>query len=220
MSDYTLLGIPGSPFVRKARVFLAEKGIAHDDAYTHIFPVPDGFERINPMRRVPVLKLASGQHIADTTAICLFLERRHPEPSLYPASDVAFADALMWEEYADTVLAATVGLKVFRPLVLYPMMGKTPDLDDVRKSIDVRLPRIYGILTERLGDREFFCDDRLTVTDIAVATHFVNLGFAGVHVDGDAFPVLRAYVDRMLARPAFAQSIAAETTLMPPATPL
>ena len=54
---YTILGSPLSPFVRKVRVFCAEKGIAYDLEPINPFSPPDGWREISPLGRIPVLTL-------------------------------------------------------------------------------------------------------------------------------------------------------------------
>ena len=62
-ADLVIYGMKGSPFVRKVQVLLAEKGIEYELAGVNIFPAPD------------------------SSAICAYLERKHPEPALYPKED-------------------------------------------------------------------------------------------------------------------------------------
>lgn len=220
---YRLRGIPGSPFTRKIQVVLDEKGLEHKDLFTNIFPVPPEFEAINPMKRVPVLDIVDGdlvQHLADSTAIGLYLERVHPEPPLYPSDPYAFGRALMFEELADTELAAAIGLGVFRPLVLSGMRGKPVDLDRVRQALDERLPPLFTALEAELDGRDHFASMGFSIVDIAVATQIQNLRFAGQDVDRARWPHLRTLADQVLARPSFARRIASEAKLLPQPIPL
>jgi glutathione S-transferase len=216
--SYTLLGMPGSPFVRKARVCLLEKGLAFTDEFVNIFPVPAGFEKVNPMRRVPVLRFehdGSTVHLADTTAIAAFLDRAHPAPRLLPDDPVALGRALMWEELADTTLAAVVGLGIFRPLVTHQFTGKPVDHARVRRALEQKLPPLFDALTGELGERPHFTEG-FGIVDIAVATQFVNLHHAGQRMDPARWPVLASWLDRVLARDSFAACLEWERHLPAP----
>lgn len=172
-ADLVIYGMKGSPFVRKVQVLLAEKGIEYELEGVNIFPAPDWFAAINPAKRIPVLRDRSvgadgvAGTIPDSSAICAYLERKHPEPPLYLKQAFAYGRALWLEEYADSELASLVG-------------------------------------------------DAFSIADIAVATQFVNLRFAGGSVDAARWPNLAAYVERMQARTSFATRIEAESRLFPP----
>lgn len=214
----TLMGMPGSPFVRKARVCLLEKGVDFADEFVNIFPVPVEFARINPMKRVPVLRFEhEGEtvHLADTSAIAQYLERTVPDPPLFPPDPVGHARAMMWEEVADTNLAALIGLGVFRPLVTSQFTGKPVDHARVRRTLEVKLPELYDALEALLGDQDYFLGT-LSIVDVSVATQFANLHHAGQRVDATRWPGLAAHIDRLLARPSFVACLAKETMIPPP----
>ena len=80
----TLYGAPLSPFVRKVEIFLQLKGIECARNPVTPFALPEGYERINPLRRIPALEI-DGRHLADSAVICRFLEDLYPEPALIPA---------------------------------------------------------------------------------------------------------------------------------------
>ena len=79
----TLIGGSVSPFVRKVRVFCAEKGIAYELERLNPFAPPEGFRDIGPLGRIPVLR-DGDRHVPDSSVICTDLERRNPAPALYP----------------------------------------------------------------------------------------------------------------------------------------
>ncbi|MBW2447589.1 MAG: glutathione S-transferase family protein, partial [Deltaproteobacteria bacterium] len=134
-NDFVIYGMKGSPFVRKVQVMLAEKGIAYDFEMASPFPPPDWFIEMNPAKRIPVLRDRSvgtegpAGTIPDSSAICLYIERKHPEPALYPTDAFECGRAAWYEEFADNDLAGRVGLGLFRPIVMAPMMGKEPDVE-------------------------------------------------------------------------------------------
>ncbi|MBY0240592.1 MAG: glutathione S-transferase family protein [Burkholderiaceae bacterium] len=75
-----------APNPRRVAMFLAEKGISGIDtevidlgALQHRDPA---FLALNPFGRVPALALDDGRVLAETRAICTYLEGLHPEPNL------------------------------------------------------------------------------------------------------------------------------------------
>jgi len=221
MADLVIYGIKGSPFVRKVQVFLAEKGVAFDIEAVSPFPPPDWFVEINPAKRIPVLRDRSiGEEgiagtLPDSSPICAYIERKHPEPALYPKGDFEFARALWYEEFCDSDLAGRVGMGLFRPMVMSRMMGKEPDVERARKTIAEDFPPIFDYFEKELDGREFLVGGSFGIADIALATQFVNARLAGYRPDAARWPRLVDHIGRVHARPSFADCIADEERLIP-----
>src|SRR5512135_405096 len=107
----TVFGVNASPFVRKVRVALAEKGIAYDLDPVIPVNVSAEFKRISPLGKVPAFR-DGDRTLSDSSIICAYLERVHPEPPLYPSDAYEYARALWFEEYGDGGLAPIMGPKV------------------------------------------------------------------------------------------------------------
>ncbi len=209
----TLYGASLSPFVRKVRVMLAEKGLEYTLDQVNVFNPPDWFLEISPLKRIPVLR--DGEiTLPDSSAICGYLERRTPEPALYPAAPFEYGRALWLEEYADSELAATIGLGCFRPVVVAQLMGKEPNPQAAEETCREKLPRYLSYLDNEIRGRDFFAGPALSIADIAVASQLVNLRHAGFGSATAPYPALRAFFDRMAARQSFAACIEEETNLL------
>ncbi|MEQ8661145.1 MAG: glutathione S-transferase family protein [Gammaproteobacteria bacterium] len=210
----TLYGANVSPFVRKVRAYLAEKGIQHTLEPVNPFDPPAGYRDISPLGKIPAWR-DDDVTLADSSVICLYLERRHPTPPLYPADDADWARALWLEEYVDGAFVAKAGGGVFFPLVLAPMLMNQPVTDAVRAGVDKvindDLRPMWAYLDGQLGTREYFVGDALSIADLAVAGVHVNLYHAGIDLDPAAYPRLAAFVARMFARPSLAALIEEET---------
>lgn len=220
-AELLIYGMKGSPFVRKVQVALAEKGVAYDFQGVNIFPAPDWFVEISPAKKIPVLRDRSvategaAGTIPDSSAICAYIERKHPSPPLYPRDPFAHARALWFEEYADSELAARVGLGMFRPLVVARLLGKEPDVARGRATLREELPPLFDYLEGALGDSDYLVGEAFGIADIAVASQLLNMRFAGGNVDAARWPRLAAWLDRILARPSFAQRVADESRFFP-----
>ena len=79
---------PRAPNPRRVRMFIAEKGSALPDIAFEAIDLGRGdhrsaeFKALNPLSRVPVLRLDDGRALAETRAICTYLEGLAPEPNL------------------------------------------------------------------------------------------------------------------------------------------
>jgi glutathione S-transferase len=210
----TVLGGGVSPFVRKVRVFLAEKGLDYQHQEVNPFAPPDGWREISPLGRIPAFK-DGDKTINDSSVICAYLERRFPKPALYPTDDYEYARALWFEEFADGGMIATMGPKTFFPCVLKPLFGGKPEPDpadvaSAEKCVAEDCPKFWDYLEREIGDNEYFVGNRLTIADISVASGFVNLRYAGFAPDRKRWPKLRAFIDRMHGRPSFKTATAAD----------
>lgn len=58
--------------------------------------ITDEFKARYPFGRVPVLELDDGTYLAESNAICLYLERLHPEPNLFGETPLEQAQVEMW----------------------------------------------------------------------------------------------------------------------------
>src|SRR5262245_20130123 len=206
----TLYGVNGSPFVRKVHVVLTEKGVTYDHE-----PVMPGtkdpeYRKMSPLGKIPAFR-DGDRTFSDSSVICQYLERVHPEPSLYPKDPYEFARALWFEEYADTALVEVVGPKIFCPRIVgKKFMGQEPDEAAIQKAIDEELPVRFDYLESQLGAGPYIVGDRLSIADIAIASMFVNLAHAGVSVDAKRWPKLAKYVATHTERSSFRPLIEAE----------
>ena len=212
-----VLGGSVSPFVRKVRVFLAEKGLDYTLEQINPFAPPEGWREVSPLGRIPAFR--DGERVInDSSVICQYLERRFPSPALYPKDDYDFARALWIEEFMDGGVVPVTGPTVFFPLVLKPLFGgkQEPEAADVEAAEKVwseKTTPLLAYLEQQSGDREYFIGDRLTIADVAVASILVNPRHAGFAPDRKRFPKLRAFLDRMWSRPSFKKAIEEETPI-------
>jgi glutathione S-transferase len=79
-----LYHVPLSPFCRKVRLSLAEKRIEVELVEERYWEKEADFLRRNPAAKVPVIRL-DGKLMAESAAICEYLEETRPEPSLMPS---------------------------------------------------------------------------------------------------------------------------------------
>jgi glutathione S-transferase len=102
---------PNSPFARKVRIVLAEKGLAYEGKSMDTSHPPEGFAKLNPNLRVPVL-VDGGRTLFESNVILDYLLRTYPaaaagapKPAL--AASVARADR-HWDDMAALVTIETL----------------------------------------------------------------------------------------------------------------
>lgn len=207
--DLVLYGSPLSPFVRKAAAVAIEKDAPFEIEAVNVFDPPEWFREISPMKRIPVLRDRSiategiAGTIADSSAICAYIERKHPEPSLYCKDAFAHGRALMVEEYADTMLAMHGGMGMFRPVFFNAMQGKEPDADKARATWANDLPPVLAFLDAELADKTFCTEESISIADISIATILMQIDLVA-EMDLSEYPALAAHYERMCERPSIA----------------
>lgn len=202
----TVMGANVSPYVRKVRVVLEEKGIPYELKTVSPFNPPEGWRDISPLGRIPVLKDSDAPGdgtLADSSIICTYLERKYPKPQLMPADHYDHARALWIEEYADTDFISNAGRNVFFAIVLNPLLGKPADIETAKTTIREKLPAYFDYFEKNIKGRDWFVGKNMTIADISVASPFINLKHAGYTLDAKRWPALSAFVERMHARPSF-----------------
>jgi glutathione S-transferase len=111
--DMILHDLSAGMHPRRVRIFMAEKGLAIDrrevDAAGGANARPD-FLRLNPLGKLPVLELDDGSAIAESLAICRYLEAMQPLPSLMGRSSQASAHIEMWTLRMDHELSQPIAL--------------------------------------------------------------------------------------------------------------
>jgi len=195
-----------SPFVRKVRVVLAEKGVEYKLDPISPFQPPPEFLAISPLKRIPVLRdtdVPEPNTIPDSSAICDYLENKFPKPALYPSDHFQRARAIFFEEYADTQIAQNVGRGLFFERIVKKMMRQPTDEDLVRKTLHEIVPPIFDYLEKEIGTKKYFVGDAFSIADISVGSMFVNFEHAGEKVDAARWPNLARYIAMIHARPSF-----------------
>ena len=195
-----------SPFVRKVRVMLAEKGLDYTLDPVSPFQPPPEFLEISPLKRVPVLRdtdVPEPNTIPDSSAICDYIEHKYPSPALYPSEPFKRARAIFYEEYADTQIAQNIGRGLFFERIVKKFMRQAADEAVIAKTLQEVLPPIFDWLDKEIGTKKFFVGDAFSIADISMGTMFVNFEHTGEKLDAGRWPNLARYIAMIHARPSF-----------------
>ncbi len=211
-------GAAVSPFVRKVRVVLAEKGLEYKHEQVNPFQPPPEFLEISPLRRIPVLRDTDRPEpntLPDSSIICDYLEHKFPKPALYPSDAFDRGCALWFEEYADSLVAQTVGRELFFERIIKKLIGQGPeDPKIITTTLKEKLPPIFDYLEKSVGSGHFLVANMFSIADISVATMLVNFDHCGERVDAARWPNLARYVGEIHARPSFKACIDEERPLV------
>ena len=190
------------PNPRLVRMFAAEKGLTLPMTDVDIIAGEnrrEPFLSINPAGGTPVLMLDSGEALAETTAICEYLEERHPTPALIGTTPEARARTRMWTRRVDlhVVQPLTNGFRAAEGLALFKDRVRClpQAADDLKSTAREGL----AWLDAHMGDRPFIAGDSLTLADIVLFS-FVEFGTLVGQVLDPSLTRLMAWHERMAAR--------------------
>ena len=209
-----LYHVPLSPFCRKVRLSLAEKRIEVELVEERYWEQDPDFLRRNPAAKVPVLKM-DGKVMAESSAICEYLEEKYPEPSLMPRDPdgryevrrlVAWFDDKFHNEVTSKLLYERVNKKV--------MGAGYPDSTNVKagaKAIKYHLDYMHWLLDHR----RWLAGDVMTLADFAAAAHLSALDYIS-DVDWRRSAVVKDWYATIKSRPAFRSILADQIAGFPP----
>ena len=192
-----------APNPRRVRIFFAEKGVPLPE----LVPVDIGkrehkseaFTKLNPAQRLPVLVLDDGTALAETIAICRYVESLHPQPPLFGRDAREQALVEMWNRRMELTYLASVAA-AFRHI--HPAM-KEWEVPQVPEWGEVNKPKAVAFLQfmdRELADRQFVAGDEFTVADITMFIGFQFMKPARIQCPQELTHVWRWYHD-VAARP-------------------
>lgn len=156
------------------------------------------FTQINPKGQVPALKLDSGEVLTEGPAVVQYIADQKPASGLAPAA--GSLDRYRVQEWLNFMTAEIY--KGFSPL----FRPNTPE--DYKPIVKDALAAKFGILDKHLAGKSYLMGNQFTVAD---AYCFTVVGWSKYHkIDLAAWPNLKAYMDRVAARPKVQEALKAE----------
>ena len=204
-----IIGSFVSPYVRKVLACMHIKGIDYEiDPITPFFG-NDEFERLSPLRRIPVL-IDGDLVLCDSSVICAYLDEAYEGRSLFPADPRDRARARWLEEFADTRLGDLFIWSLFYQRIVKPMVwGEPTDEERVERTLRDDVPRALDYLESELPETGFLFGE-LGIADIAIASFFRNAAYAGFEPDRSRWSRTVRFVDAALAEPPIASLLPLE----------
>ncbi len=162
---------------------------------------------MNPNAVVPTL-VEDDFVLWESNTILRYLAAGHAAGTpLWPSALRAVANIERWMDWQQTTLGAPMTV-VFWGLVRTPVEKR--DMAAIHAAA-AKLGTLYGILEAVLAQQDYVAGAALTPADMAIGVHAHRyMCFEGIERPG--LPALRAWYDRLLARPAFAAHVALPMT--------
>jgi glutathione S-transferase len=169
-----LYDLPPSPNARRVRIFIAEKGLEIPIVPVNMMTGENQSEDYlakNSLGKMPLLELDDGTCIAESAAICRYLEEMNPNPPLMGRNPLEIALVEMWHRRMELEF-------------LIPMITIFLHTGEMWKDRVTQIPQVAetGILNVKermewldreLDGKEFITGEDYTVADIAAQCAFV-----------------------------------------------
>ena len=197
-----LISATPSPYARKVRIALAEKGLPFELVTEVPWNEDTRTPLHNPLEKLPILLLDDGTSVYESHYILEYLEVKHPAPPLLPADPDGVLEAKRLQVLGDGICDAFVLLFFER---MRPAEHRSaPWMARQRRKVEGGVREI----ARSIGSRAWAVGDRFGLGDIAVGTAmaYLDVRFPDFEWRG-TFPDLALYVDRLGERPSFRSTV-------------
>jgi glutathione S-transferase len=190
-----------SPYARKVRIALHEKGIAFEEIVDIPWNPGTVAPSLNPLGKIPVLILGDGRAIYDSRVIVEYLDTLDRPPQLIPSDPKQRIAVKQVEALADGICDAVVLIAI--------EARRKPELQsrDWVARQRAKVEAGTAALNDHIGTRSWAVDSTFSLADITAAT---ALAYLDLRLPGyswrESFPHLVAYEARLAERPSFKRS--------------
>jgi glutathione S-transferase len=149
---FTLISHPLCPYVQRAAILLAEKGVPFERRDVDLAHKPDWFLAVSPLGKTPVL-LVDDTPLFESAVICEYLDETQAPP-LHPADPLARAQHRAWMEFGSAVL---------NDIARYYSAADDAALDAAGAALQGRFTQLEQRL--RRSNGPYFAGERLSLVD-------------------------------------------------------
>lgn len=197
-----LLGTPTSPYVRKARIVLAEKKIDYDFIINSPSEAGNSVSAHNPLGKVPVLLLDDESTLYDSRVIVEYLDTVSPNNRLIPASGRERITVKRWEALCDGVCDAAAAEFV------ESKRKKVQQSEDWIRRQRGKILAGLQVMSDDLGEQPWCHGNAFSLADIAIGSalgylllRFPDLDWRATH------PNLEKLHAKLMQRPSFVETV-------------
>lgn len=205
-------GIPISVHTRKVIVAAIEKNLPY--RINQVVPVipgnpPANWRTLSPTGLIPAI--TDGDFtLADSTAICAYLERAYPARPLYPTDARACGRAMWFEQYAGGTVFRDVVHPLFLEVFVQPNVNKVPaDMAKIDTVLGTVVPKVFGYLESVTGEC-FLAAPEMSMADVAVISNLITFQYIGFPLDAVRYPRLLALFERVILQPSMRKAVQEE----------
>jgi len=192
------------PYVQRASIVLAEKGVAFERRYIDLAAKPDWFLRISPLGKVPLLAIPQAGRddaiLFESTVICEYLEETQAGAPLHPADPLTRARHRGWMEFGSSMLA---------DLWIYETTMDAEQFEARRQTLAAK----FATLEHELGDGPYFAGEHFRMVDAVFAPVFRYFELFESLFDSGIFdgkPRVNAWRKALAARPSVVEAVTAD----------
>lgn len=199
MTKLRLISFPLCPYVQRAAIALAEKGVDFERVDIDLANKPDWFLKLSPLGKVPVLVVEQDgleEVLFESAVIAEYLDETIA-PRLHPSDPLERARHRAWIEFASATLAVIYG---------YYTAPDAAAFEAKASAIEAKFARLEA----ELGQGPFFAGESFSLVDAAFAPAFRYFELfdriAGVSPFAGK-PKLKAWRDAVAARPSVSEAV-------------
>jgi len=200
-SQLTLVSHLLCPYVQRAAIALAEKGVAFERIVIDLANKPDWFVAISPLGKVPLLRVPQpgGKEavLFESNVICEYIEETQPGPHLHPEDPLARAKHRAWMEFGSAILVDLWGYETTRDAEVF---------EQKRQALAAKFERIEAAL----GGGPYFAGRGFSLVDAVFAPVFRYFDVFDRISDSRVFdktPKVRAWRKALAERPSVRDAV-------------
>lgn len=201
MTQLTLVSHHLCPYVQRAAIALAEKGVPFERVMVDLAAKPAWFAAISPLGKVPLLQVKHPDGtmavLFESAAICEYIEETQPGPRLHPDDPIVRAQHRGWMEFGSAILADIWGLET------------TPH-GDTFAAKQAALATKFARVEATLGDGPYFAGAQFSLVDAVFGPIFRYFDVFDTIADVGPFaatPKVRAWRLALAQRPSVARAV-------------
>jgi glutathione S-transferase len=191
------------PYVQRAVIALAEKGVPFERVDIDLANKPDWFLKISPLGKVPVLVVATARGevaLFESNVICEYIEETQAGPKLHPGDPLVRAEHRAWMEFGSALLSDLWGLETTTDPATF---------ESKRQAVAAKFARVEAAL----GEGPFFAGDRFSLVDAVFAPIFRYFDVFDELADLGIFkdtPKVRGWRAELARRPSVQAAVGAD----------
>jgi glutathione S-transferase len=189
------------PYVQRAAIALAEKGVSFERVFVDLAAKPEWFLALSPLGKVPLLRVVkpngSEAVLFESNVICEYIEETQGGSKLHPTDPLERAEHRAWMEFGSAILSDLYGLETTRDEQIF---------EAKRAAIAAKFARVEAAM----GEGPFFGGERFSLVDAVFAPIFRYFDLFDTLADlklWSGTPKVRAWRTALAGRPSVVQAV-------------